>query len=159
MTQKHRRRRGSELTVRDLLAQGLRRTLFQLTGREFDRPNFKSDVAENCRRLWRTPLEEFRVEDLRLMIAQDLGIDQLMPLALDRLEVDPLVAGDFYEGDLLSAVLGVDPGYWTDKARSAERIDAIVATLTEARLREADVVDELHDDLAAFRRSRRSTGR
>lgn len=39
------------------------------------------------------------------MIGQRLSLDTLLPLALSRLEEDPLASGDLYEADLLVNVL------------------------------------------------------
>ena len=46
------------------------------------------------------------------MSGQGLGLQYLMPLALNRLGRRPLAAGDFYPGDLLKAVLDAPSGFW-----------------------------------------------
>lgn len=46
------------------------------------------------------------------MIGQNIGLTWLIPLALDKLQVDILAEGDFYEGDLLVSVLKTSPSYW-----------------------------------------------
>jgi hypothetical protein len=58
------------------------------------------------------PLRDFTVEDLRIMIGQQVALDRLVGIALDRLRADPLVEGDCYPGDLLASVLRVDPAFW-----------------------------------------------
>jgi hypothetical protein len=50
-------------------------------------------------------VDEFTVEDLRIMIGQQIGLWHLMPLTVAVLEQDPLAEGDFYAGDLLSSVI------------------------------------------------------
>ena len=57
-------------------------------------------------RLRRKPIDEFTVEDLRIMIGQDIALKYLLPKAMEVLRADPLAAGDFYEGDLLKSVIG-----------------------------------------------------
>ena len=43
---------------------------------------------------------------------QQIALDHLVWLALDRLRSDPLVEGDCYPGDLLASVLRVDAAFW-----------------------------------------------
>jgi CDI immunity proteins len=59
------------------------------------------------------PLRDFTVEDLRIMIEQQVALNRLVPIPLDRLQPDALVEGDYYPGDLLASVLRVDAAFWT----------------------------------------------
>ena len=45
------------------------------------------------------------VEDLRIMIGQEIGLDYLIPVAVAELEREPLAEGDYYPGDLLANVI------------------------------------------------------
>ena len=90
------------------------RTLEELDGEVWEEPDFTSHLVWECHRLRRVPLQEFRPEDLRIMIGQGIGLSFLVPLALERLLVEPWVSGDFYEGDLLEAVLSVSPSFWCE---------------------------------------------
>ncbi|MFE6128143.1 contact-dependent growth inhibition system immunity protein [Streptomyces sp. NPDC056437] len=56
------------------------------------------------------------VDDLRTLIAQDVGLPFLLPVALEVLRTDPLAEGKYYEGDLLSVVLTADIGRFLDRA-------------------------------------------
>ena len=73
------------------------------------------------------PLTELSVEDLRLLIAQRIGLRFVVPLALERLAVDPLVGGDFYPGDLLTVVLRVAPEFWQVNATDRGRVEALLS--------------------------------
>ncbi len=84
-------------------------TLEQLEGRSWPGPDFDSYLVSTCHRLWTKPLDQFTVEDLRIMIGQQIGLAHLIPRALDLLEDDPLVEGDYFPGDLLISVVRVDP--------------------------------------------------
>ena len=55
----------------------------------------------------------FTVENLRIMLGQDIGSRYLVPIALEHLEADPFVAGDFYPGDLLCSVLSLPREFWS----------------------------------------------
>jgi hypothetical protein len=69
-------------------------------------------LVRECHRLRKVPVGQLTVGDLRLLLLQDVRSDWLIPLALDRLQGDPL-AGDLYPGALLNAVLAAGPSYWT----------------------------------------------
>src|SRR3954454_20410702 len=51
------------------------------------------------------PLEQLTGTDMWVLIRQAIGLDYLVILALERLEVNPLLRCRHAEGDLLSAVL------------------------------------------------------
>jgi CDI immunity proteins len=75
-------------------------------------PPDATPLIKRCHELRTKPLRDFTVEDLRIMIGQQVALNRLVPLALDRLRRDPLVEGDYYPGDLLASVLRVDAAFW-----------------------------------------------
>ncbi|MFI5895349.1 contact-dependent growth inhibition system immunity protein [Actinoplanes sp. NPDC051513] len=76
-------------------------------------------------RLRRRPVRTLGVEDLRVLAGQAVGLAVVVPLALDILERDPLAEGDFYPGDLLSAVLRAPADYWRAHPAQAARLRAV----------------------------------
>jgi hypothetical protein len=79
--------------------------------------------------LHRQPVGALSVEGLRLLISQKVGLDTLVPLAIEAIERDPLAEGDFYPGDLLDALMRQVPdSYW--QAHDDQR--ARVRTVAEA---------------------------
>jgi len=69
-----------------------------------------------------------------------------VPLALARLEHDPLAEGDFYPGDLLVAALRVPPAYWQSRPAEAARLRSIAGSV------DLDELDpETRADVVAFR--------
>ena len=90
----------------------LNKTLEQL-----DRKNLSeqtdSRLIATIHQLRKKPLKDFSVEDLRLLIGQNLNLDNLIPLALDRLKENILAEGDLFPGDLLKSVLDSDSNFWT----------------------------------------------
>lgn len=46
------------------------------------------------------------------MIGQNIGLDYLIPLAIDKLKDNILAEGDFHEGDFLKNVLTCNKKYW-----------------------------------------------
>lgn len=134
-------------------------SLDELEGFAWGEPTFDSTVVVNTHRLRKLPLKQYRLEDLRLMIGQQVGLDYLIPRALSHLEAHPLAAGDFYPGDLLSAVLSVSEGYW---ATHLEQIPPLIRAIhgALARVQKVETCEELPAELhAALVRLTSITGR
>ena len=88
------------------------KTIESLEKNKRSTPDFDSFLITRCHELKKVPLNHFTTEDLRMMISQQLGLDYLIPLALETLEKDLFAKGDFYEGDLLQSVLNVESRFW-----------------------------------------------
>jgi hypothetical protein len=69
-------------------------------------------LTENCYHFRRIPVQKLTIEQTRLLIGQDIGLNFLIPKAIDILRSNILAEGDLYEGDLLEAVLKCDKNYW-----------------------------------------------
>ena len=82
------------------------KTLDQLECVVWGEPTHDSHLVTTCHRLRTKPIDEFGVEDLRIMIGQQISLPHLVPLAVAALERDPLAEGDDYPGDLLTNVIG-----------------------------------------------------
>ena len=96
--------------------------LQDLDGDDWGEPTYDSRLVQTIHALRRKPIVEFTVEDLRIMVGQAVGVNQLVPLALSHLEQDAFVAGDFYPGDLLGVVMGVGVEYWRSHPTEAARM-------------------------------------
>lgn len=48
------------------------------------------------------------------MIGQEIGLNYLIPLAIEQLAQNIFAEGDMYEGDLLTNVLDIDTEYWVN---------------------------------------------
>ncbi len=59
-----------------------------------------------------TPIEQLGTEALRLMLQEGESVGVLLRVAIDRLERNPFLAGDFHPGDLLVAVLRLPGPQW-----------------------------------------------
>ncbi len=89
------------------------KSLFNLQKTHPDNPNeTPTRLVARCAELIKIPLNEYSVEDLRLMIGQGLGLQYLIPLAIEKLNNDLFVEGDLYKGDLLANVLRVNRAFW-----------------------------------------------
>jgi hypothetical protein len=90
-------------------------------------PPDATSLVKRYHELRTKPLVDFTVEDLRVMIGQQVGLNRLVGLAHRRLRPDPLVQGDYYPGDLLASVLRVNGAFWE---RSPD-LDVEVGKLTK----------------------------
>lgn len=110
----------------------LKRTLEELEGERWGEPAFPSHLVTTCHRLRKVPIEQLGVEDLRILLGQAIGVTYLVPLALEILDANPLARGDFYPGDLLCSVLGLDSQVWKQHPDWAERLKCIVSGIENA---------------------------
>ena len=116
----------------------LSKSLEELQKEKWDRPDFDSNLAKECRRLWSLPLSELSVENLRMLVGQKIGLKFLVPVALDILEVNPLAEGDMYKGDLLANVAAVPDSFWqqypelnNQLVEVKNELEIIIGTITE----------------------------
>jgi CDI immunity proteins len=106
-------------------SKSLRQLLDPLTKDTTD----SSALTTTCLTLSEKPLKDFTVENLRVMIGQNMGLEFLIPLAVEVLQENPFVEGDYYPGDLLSAVMKVEPGFWQTHRDFYWSVSEIVAGL------------------------------
>lgn len=71
-----------------------------------------SDLVARCEALQDTPLQDYSIEDLRLLVGQQIGLPWLVPLALAHLSQNLFSEGDYYAGDLLASILRLENDYW-----------------------------------------------
>jgi hypothetical protein len=122
------------------------RTLEQLEGQTWPEPDFNSQLVETCHRLRTKPLDDFTVEDLRIMIGQKIGLLHLLPLAIKILKDDPLAEGDCYPGDLLTSVIRAE----SSLASSPDLLRFVLDLADQAMARLVDDDDTVRRELADF---------
>lgn len=98
-------------------------------------------VEKRCEELRRKPIEELTPDELQLQIGQRIGLDYLVPAALDVLEREPLVEGGYYPGDLLGTVLRLERGFWTEHRALHERCVAVLERVQAPEEIEEEVQD------------------
>ena len=108
-----------------------RKCLEELEKDDWGNRDFDSYLMQTCHRLRRVPLADFTTEDLRIMIGQKIGLLFLVPLALEKLEQDPLAEGDYYPGDLLNVVLDVPATFWNVHVDMCEELCRVIAKTKE----------------------------
>lgn len=126
-----------------------RKSLQELESEDWGEPELSdSSLIKTCMRLRRVPLQDFTTENLRIMIGQKISLCFLVPLALEKLDEDPLAEGDFYAGDLLNAVLSVPESYWRLHTEQCEVLRRVIVR-AKTMLTELDETEStaLHNDL------------
>jgi hypothetical protein len=103
------------------------KTLENLEKKVWPKVDFTSDLVTRTSKLRKVPLNEFSIEDLRIMIGQNFGLPYLIPLAIDRLKENILAEGDLYPGDLLVAVASIESGFWEEHSTYKKEIDTIIS--------------------------------
>ena len=95
-----------------------------------DPPADATKLISTAHTLHKQPIGTLDVEGLRLLISQQIGLDTLVPLALDHVEGDPLAEGDFYPGDLLDALMRrVPDSYWQAHGDQHARVRTVAQAL------------------------------
>jgi hypothetical protein len=105
------------------------KSLKELGFTELSAGNPETPLIEKVLRLCDKPLHLLSVEDLRLMIGQNVALKFLVPVAIDVLEENPFVSGDYYYGDLLQAVLSIEFSFWRDNPSLYRQVSEIVTGL------------------------------
>ena len=109
-------------------------SLEEIDGRPWgDPPADASRLIATVHRLRRVPIGRLDAEGLRVLIGQHEGLDVLVPLALERVEADPLAEGAYYPGDLLAAVLGIPDVHWRANPQQHDRLSAVLDSVTDPR--------------------------
>jgi hypothetical protein len=101
------------------------KSLQQLEEADWGEPIFDSHLVTTVHQLRRKPLNEFSVEDLRIVIGQEIGLPFLVPLAVEQLEQNPLADGDLYEAALLDVVLRVSESFWESHPELSQRMSDV----------------------------------
>ena len=114
-------------------------------------PSDESYLVTTCYKLRKKPLNEFEIEDFRILIGQNLGLKYLIPLAIKILEKNILAEGHFYEGDLLKSVLTSNPDYWKIEREDWSSVVSIYENNLELIKNEAAEYDTGRKIIEAFK--------
>lgn len=106
------------------------RSLTQIEGEAWQTPGADATrLVKTVHKLRDIPLTDLTVEHVRVLMSQSVGIGVLTPIALDILAADPLAAGDFYPGDLLTVFLRCHPRT-SGSDELITRIEALIERVT-----------------------------
>lgn len=119
-------------------------------------PAFDSYVARTSFALRGKPLSCLTDEDLRVGLEQQIGLDYLVSITLERLHSDPLIEARLYPGDLLDSLLNLPATFWDrnpDLRHLADEIAGRAFSSAPARPEtwQASVQPGLEESYARFR--------
>jgi hypothetical protein len=84
-------------------------------------------IASRCHQYMEVPIKDLSKEQVRLLLSHDVGTIFLLDKTIRILEEDILADGDFYPGDLLSALLNVNKVYWKNSPELAGRLYSLLS--------------------------------
>ncbi|MCA8982948.1 MAG: contact-dependent growth inhibition system immunity protein [Planctomycetaceae bacterium] len=84
-----------------------------------------SALDEWYRRVRDIPINELDDGDLCRACRQQVYLDHVVPIAVERLTVQPL-AGEMYDGELLVAMKSIPTGYWQRNSRISQDLADVV---------------------------------
>lgn len=87
---------------------------------------YGSHLTSTIHRLRKKVLNDYAIEDLRISIGQQMGLPYLVPLAIEILKENISAEGDFYEGDLLNAVLNIDGKFWKENVEYWDTVHLLI---------------------------------
>lgn len=108
-------------------------------------PNDATRLVKKCYELRKLPIRDLEIEDLRVLISQNIGLEIIIPRAMHILEKDILAEGDYYEGDLLSVVLRSDPSLWNDNVLTDKLIKLYESQ--ESLINASELTDEIKQNI------------
>ncbi|WP_413409528.1 contact-dependent growth inhibition system immunity protein [Paenibacillus amylolyticus] len=111
----------------------LTKTLEELENDYWDEPNFASSLVIQVHQLRKKPLCELNNEELRLLIGQQMNLDFLLRIALEKLIQNPFGSGDLYIGDLFCSVLKVEKEYWNEHQELKNELNEVIRIYEEVR--------------------------
>ncbi|MFE9400094.1 contact-dependent growth inhibition system immunity protein [Streptomyces flavidovirens] len=112
-------------------------------------PDDATSLVRAVHALRRRPIGSLKVEELRRLVGQGVGLPWLLPLAVDILEetAPAEAAGEFYDDDLLSSVVTRSQTVWIEYPELARRLRDTVTTL---RYLSSDLKAEVDGFLASL---------
>ncbi len=87
-----------------------------------EQQEYTSSLIEQCHKYRKVKLQDLSVEQLRLLIGQNIGLEFLIPLAYEKLNENILASGDYYKGDLLTVVLKSDTDFWNTNPQLTKKM-------------------------------------
>jgi hypothetical protein len=108
------------------------RSIEELEKKKWNEPaGHATYLTTTVHRLRKKKLNDFDIEDLRIMIGQNEGLIYLIPIAIERLKINLFAEGDLYEGDLLHNVLNINPDYWKQNRNYWEEVKILIEPIKQ----------------------------
>ncbi|MCI2230473.1 contact-dependent growth inhibition system immunity protein [Polaribacter sp. MSW13] len=87
---------------------------------------FPTNLVKRCFEYRKIKLSELTIEQIRLLISQEIGIEFLIGIALEKLELNIIAEGNLYEGDLLDSVSKISNEFWKKNKFELKQLKIII---------------------------------
>jgi len=124
----------------------MKNTIEQIENSYWGKPEYESYLVITCHELRKKNLNEFEVEDLRIMIGQNIALPILIPMAITELRKNIFAEGHFYEGDLLRNVLTSEKEFWDKHPHYKKEMIALLESNQE-NIRNMDTTCEIENSI------------
>ena len=84
-------------------------------------------MIKRCHALRRKPLASLALDEVGLAIRQRVGLPYILDLAVKLVSEEPLLEGEHYPGDILSALLKMPDKQWAGRMELKEQLPGIYA--------------------------------
>lgn len=91
------------------------KSLIELEPEQWDPDSLSPLQAQMALKLAGKPLRKLAPPELEALIAENLGLPFLVPLAVERLREEPFLQAARHPGDLLTTVMEVDLRFWLER--------------------------------------------
>jgi hypothetical protein len=105
--------------------------------------DFNSHLVAQCHALRKKALKALTTEDIRLMVGQNIGLNYLIPEAINKLRENALTAGDYYEGDLLETVLNINNNFWNINSELSNQLNDIVNNINLNKIEQLELIEAI----------------
>ncbi|WP_276979930.1 contact-dependent growth inhibition system immunity protein [Flavobacterium filum] len=89
-------------------------------------PKDSTPLVDKVHRLRTIQIEKLEPKNIRLLISQNVGLNFLIPVALDLLRDDIFIDTELFEGDLLKSVITVDNKFWNNNKELKDQLDGLL---------------------------------
>lgn len=108
---------------------------------------YPTALIRKCYELRKKTIGQLDVNDLRVLISQSIGLNIVIPIALETLNDQILSEGDYYPGDLLHSVLGVPKEFWLENEDFAKQLVQIFLSGKDEVINSTEVTKDIKEEL------------
>jgi len=113
--------------MKKLEANWRQKTLENLEKEFWGEPSYNSYLVTRTHAIRKLPLSDLSNDDIAMMLGQQFSLDYLVPLAIDKLQVDILAYGDTgSEGAIMEAILKIPYDFWKSNKANWETIKKLL---------------------------------
>jgi hypothetical protein len=124
----------------------LNSTLEEIENDYWQLTDFPSSLVEDIYNIRKKRICELKNDDLRVAITQNVGHEILIPIVIEKLEIDILTEGSYYPGDLLLSLLEAKE-YWDVSPKEKADFVKLLKKEKETILASSRISEDIKDEL------------